>query len=81
MFTFEYLAAAFGRATPRTCAEHYPYITTYHTGLLEQWIEYDPAGRFNPYGLGFVVPGDRIFPLQTLPHTRERVTGPGQSVG
>jgi len=48
---FEYLAAAFGRATPRTCAEHYPYITTYHTGLLEQWIEYDLAGRFNPYGL------------------------------
>jgi hypothetical protein len=28
------------------------------TGLLEQWIENDLAGRVNPYGLGIL--SDRI---------------------
>jgi len=27
------------------------YLSMYSTGLLEQWIEYDLAGRLNPYGL------------------------------
>jgi hypothetical protein len=41
----------FQTATPSQFFKAIPLTSTFHNGLLEQWIEYDLAGRVNPYGL------------------------------
>jgi hypothetical protein len=44
------LTASGALLTPNL-SKQYPYTKSSSNGLLEQWIEYDLAGRVNPYGL------------------------------